>query len=453
MRALGERGLRNFSSVVERAPPHDEISGITERSVPKRPARPDGEIPGVTGKSEDERANPDENLGWERSVSRMCVDHYGSVEGEMSVKFCIGSPANVGVMAGRPEEFFIGTPTPGDPETPPRAALEDHWVMRCIGKPADETMGESDLRGLADHLGDIRLRIKAPVDESFVRGRPEEFFIGTPTPGTLRTPSIWQGAGETLTCDSLHGVRDSGCEMQLSSMSAEVGPVSSVFELLYRFVGIDPDSITTEQFLGPYACGGQSSCPQTFPRTLGDCLEGRPLLGHDMRDLDDDSGEVRMGMHYQADAYAGECILHVQDVPRLRGISQESSHTRQPHPNTSSVLGAWAPGGRGSWCDESGHLMSRDLSCEDACRVSGDSEARIEICGSRQVHGNLMPRTFKSRSGVHGQLVSHGSTEHEQFRSTAMRIRADEIRIHHRCPEDCWGDHDRKYEDEMRVKK
>ena len=217
--------------VVERAPPNDEISGITERSVPKRPARPDGEIPGVTGKSEDERANPDENLGWERSVSRMCVDHYGSVEGEMSVKFCIGSPANVGVLAGRPEEFFIGTPTPGDPETPPRAALEDQWVMRCIGKPADETMGESDFRGLADHLGDIRLLIKAAVDESFVRGRPEEFFIGTPTPGTLRTPSIWQGAGETLTCDSLHGVRDSGCEMQLSSMSAEVGPVSSVFEL------------------------------------------------------------------------------------------------------------------------------------------------------------------------------------------------------------------------------
>ena len=186
-----------------------------------------------------------ENLGWERSVSRMCVDHYWSVEGEMSVKFCIGSPANVGVMAGRPEEFFIGTPTPGDPETPPRAALEDHWVMRCIGKPADETMGASDLRGLADHLGDIRLLIKAPVDESFVRGRVEEFFIGTPTPGTPRTPSIWQGAGETLTCDSLHGVRDSGCEMQLSSMSAEVSPVSSVFELLYRFVGIDPDSITT----------------------------------------------------------------------------------------------------------------------------------------------------------------------------------------------------------------
>ena len=269
-------------------------------------------------------------------------------------------------------------------------------------------------------------------------------------------------------------------------MSAEVGPVSSVFELLYRFVGIDPDSITTEQFLGPYACGGQSNCPQTFPRTLGDCLEGRPLLGHGMRDLDDDRGEVRIGMHYQADAYAGECILHVQDVPKLRGTSQESSHTRQPHPNTSSVLGAWAPGGRGSWCEESGHLMSRDLSCEDACRVSGDayfqsepsnldseplqrperpckppsperpginhpksskkpsSEARIEICGSRQVHGNLMPRTFKSRSGVHGQLVSHGSTEHEQFRSTRMRIRADEIRIHHRCPEDCWGDHGRK---------
>ena len=195
--------------VVERAPPNDEISGITERSVPKRPARPDGEIPGVTGKSEDERANPDENLGWERSVSRMCVDHYGSVEGEMSVKFCIGSPANVGVMAGRPEEFFIGTPTPGDPETPPRAALEDHWVMRGIGKPAYETMGESDLRGLTDHLGDIRLLIKAPVDESFVKGRPEEFFIGTPTQGTLRTPSIWQGAGETLTCDSL--IADARC--------------------------------------------------------------------------------------------------------------------------------------------------------------------------------------------------------------------------------------------------
>ena len=56
--------------------------------------------------------------------------------------------------------------------------------------------------------------------------------------------------------------------------------------------------------------------------------------------------------------------------------------------------------------------MSRDLGCEDACRVSGDSEARIEICGSRQVHGNVMPRTFKSRSGVHGQFQSHGSTEH-----------------------------------------
>ena len=54
-------------------------------------------------------------------------------------------------------------------------------------------------------------------------------------------------------------------------------------------------------------------------------------------------------------------------------------------------------------------------------RVSGDSEARIEICGSRQIHENVMPRTFKSRSGVHGQLESHRSTEHEQFRSTAMR--------------------------------
>ena len=148
-------------------------------------------------------------------------------------------------------------------------------------------------------------------------------------------------------CDNLHGVKDSRCEMQLSSTSTDVGPVWSVFALLYRFVAIDPESITTEQFLGPYACGGQSNYPQAFPRTPGDCLEGGPLLGHGMKDLEGDSGEVQMGMRCQTHEYVGECILHVQDVPKLGGISHESSRTRQPHPNTSSVLarcvGAWWP--------------------------------------------------------------------------------------------------------------
>ena len=72
----------------------------------------DGEISGVAGRMILGRPNPNENLGWGRSVNLMCVDTYGSVEEEMSVKFFIGPPAHVGVMAGRPEEFFICTPTP-----------------------------------------------------------------------------------------------------------------------------------------------------------------------------------------------------------------------------------------------------------------------------------------------------------------------------------------------------
>ena len=83
-------------------------------------------------------------------------------------------------------------------------------------------------------------------------------------------------------------------------------------------------------------------------------------------------------------------------------------------------------------------------------KIARDGEARIEICESQRVHGNVMPRTFKSRSGIHGRLESHGSTEHEQFGSTAMRVCEDEMRVHHRCPEDCLRDRGRKYGDEMR---
>ena len=51
---------------------------------------------------------------------------------------------------------------------------------------------------------DGRDEAKAPLK----RG-PLEFFMGTPTPGALGTPSIWQVAGETLMYDNLHGMRDS----------------------------------------------------------------------------------------------------------------------------------------------------------------------------------------------------------------------------------------------------
>ena len=76
--------------VVERAPPNDEISGITERSVPKRPARPDGEIPGVTGKSVNGRVTPNEGLDVaqrERSVHQMCVDNDGRAEAKAPLKW------------------------------------------------------------------------------------------------------------------------------------------------------------------------------------------------------------------------------------------------------------------------------------------------------------------------------------------------------------------------------
>ena len=139
------------------------FSGVAVASVLERTTS-DGEISGVAGRAVLGRPNPDENLEWERSVNRLCVGKCGSVEGETpfsrnetrlvrdAVEFFAGTPAGDEVRTDRSEEFFIGAPTPGDPETPPRAALEDHWVMRCIGKPADDTMGESDLRGLADHL-------------------------------------------------------------------------------------------------------------------------------------------------------------------------------------------------------------------------------------------------------------------------------------------------------------
>ena len=239
---------------------------------------------------------------------RGLADHLGDT------RLLIEAPVDESFVRGRPEEFFIGTPTPGMYGT----SCQDGWgdndeISGVVEKPVVERAPPNDkISGITERSvpkrparpdgeipgvtgksvnrratpnkgldvaqrersvhrmcvdNDWRDEAKAPLKRS-----PLEFFMGTPTPETLRTPSIWQGASETLMCDSLHGARDSGCEMQLSSMSAEVCPVSSVFELLYRFVGIDPESITTEQFLGPYACGGQSYYPQTFPQTLGDCL-------------------------------------------------------------------------------------------------------------------------------------------------------------------------------------
>ena len=51
----------------------DEISGVAVTSVLER-ATSGGEISGVAGRVVLERPNPDENLGWERFVNRMCVD-------------------------------------------------------------------------------------------------------------------------------------------------------------------------------------------------------------------------------------------------------------------------------------------------------------------------------------------------------------------------------------------
>ena len=310
----------------------DEISGVAVASVLERTTS-DGEISGVAGRAELGRT-------WDGRVLHpaSCQDGWGDND---EVSGVVEKP----VVERPPLNDEISGIT--ERSVPKRPARPDGEIPGVTGKSVNSNSERGPGRRATGERSVHRMRVdndgrdeaKAPL-----KWGPLEFFMGTPTPGTLRTPSIWQGASETLMCDSLHGVRDSGCEMQLSSMSTEVGPVSSVFEVLYRFVGIDPDSITTEQFLVPYACGGQSNYPQSFPRTLGDCLEGRPLLGHGMRDLDGDSGEVQMGMRCQTDAYVGECILHVQDVPNLRRISQFPHQATPPqHVVCPRCVGAWWP--------------------------------------------------------------------------------------------------------------
>ena len=96
----------------------DEISGVAVASVLER-TMSDGEISGVAGRAVLGRPNPDENLGWERSVYRPCGSKCVSVEGETpfsrnetllmrdAVEFFARTPAGDEVITDRSEEFFI----------------------------------------------------------------------------------------------------------------------------------------------------------------------------------------------------------------------------------------------------------------------------------------------------------------------------------------------------------
>ena len=203
----------------------------------------------------------------------------GSVQGETpfsqnetlltgdAVKFFAGTPAGDEVITGRSEEFFIATPTPGDPRTPPRAALEDHWVMPCIGKPAGETMGESEPCGLAHHLRDTRLLIEALVDESFLKGRPEEFFIGTPTPGMYRT-SCQDGSGDddevSTSDDELSGVAERSVPKRAARPDGEIRGATGKSVNGKATLNQGLDTAQRERSVPPDVCGRCALQAPTF---------------------------------------------------------------------------------------------------------------------------------------------------------------------------------------------
>ena len=437
-------------------------------------------ILGRTGREKD-RMNLDENMGTVdtgRLVHQVCMGDtwYDAADTPLSrgsslkglMEFYIGTPVGENFMSGRPEEFFIGTPVPGGPGTPPQTGERDddeisgvarmsvlgrtspdenlHWersVNRTCVDTHEKIGGEMKMNETEMPLkGPMQFFIGTRAGDDVMRGRPEEFFIGTPAP-TLGTPDMWQPAGETVLHDNLQGTRSNGCDMYLNSLGTDVGPDSSALERLCLFVGWP--GVETQQFLGPYACGGQNTNPQTSPQTLGDCLKQRPLLGHGMEVMDNIRGEVRERMRDEAGAHARDRIPHGHDVLELRIISHESSRMSQPHPCLSSVLAASTHDVSDCWCRGNGQRMSRDLSCEPGRRIPWSFEANLEVDDSRRLHGNIIPKTFKGRSGIHGQLESHGSAGHEEFRSCE-----DELQVRHCRSEDCWREHGRTYGDEMR---
>ena len=75
--------------------------------------------------------------------------------------------------------------------------------------------------------------------------------------------SVGKPAGEMSDNGNVEGARD-WPDSRFSNIDIDFDPFRAALTDLCSFAGIEPESIATGQFLGPYACGGKTNFPQTF---------------------------------------------------------------------------------------------------------------------------------------------------------------------------------------------